>query len=72
MGTSSYKKIPDGQITGSLNLRRVAAGDLVRARWNAQRRIGAGGTIYELAGAVPGAPGAGFGTPLAVEARDKS
>ena len=61
MGTSSYKKMPDGQITGSLNLRRVAAGDLVRARWNAPRRIGAGGTSYELAGAVPGAPGAGSG-----------
>jgi len=31
--------------------------------WNAQRRIGAGGTIYELAGAVPGAPGQGRDAP---------
>ena len=28
-----------------------------RALWNAKLRIGAGGTIYEPAGAVPGAPG---------------
>jgi hypothetical protein len=40
-------------IGRNLTLPRIS-----RALWNAQRRIGAGGTIYELAGAVPGAPGA--------------
>jgi len=43
------------------NGRSLTLPPICRALWNAKLRIGACGTIYELAGAVPGAPGAAGG-----------